>query len=824
MPSAPLPSDLPFLRGGGQMAALIAEYDWSTTALGPIRDWPGHVRTATAMMLRSEVPVVMLWYAPGVMVYNDAYAVFAGARHPQLLGSNVREGWVEVADFNDNVMRVGLAGGTLRYQDQELVLYREGRADRAWMNLDYSPLLDETGEPVGVMALVVETTAKVQAEQALRDERERLAQLFEQAPTVMAMLRGPEHVFELLNPGYQRLVGHRPVVGRRLADALPDAVAQGYLGLLDQVYTSGVPYAATSARYAVQPEPDGPVIERYLDFVYQPIRDGTGAVTGIFVEGVDVTDRTASELALRRSENRLRELNADLERQVADRAHERSLFWQLTPDLLGVLNSSGVFEKVNPAWERLLGWTDTEVCEQPLFCLLHPDDLEDTQAQFDKLVAGSPVVNFVNRYRRRDGAYRWLSWTAVPEQGRYYCTGRDISAAKEAQTALDEAHEALRQSQKMEAVGQLTGGIAHDFNNLLGGIGAALQVLQARLDKGRTDGLGRYIAMGQDAVRRATSLTQRLLAFSRRQTLDPRPVDVNRLVGGMEDLIRRTVGPNVTVEVIGAGGLWPARLDASQLENALLNLCINARDAMQPHGGRLTIETANRWLDDRAAPDRELVPGQYLSLCVTDTGCGMTPETVQRAFDPFFTTKPLGQGTGLGLSMVYGFVRQSGGQVHIYSEVGQGTTMCLYFPRYFGSAEEEVYDGADPAPEQGDGETVLIVEDEATIRMLVTEILEEAGYRVIGAEDGAAGLRVLQTDRRIDLLVTDVGLPGGMNGRQVADAARVTRPELKVLFITGYAENAAVGNGHLERGMAVLTKPFEVVALANKVREMIERP
>ena len=245
------------------------------------------------------------------------------------------------------------------------------------------------------------------------------------------------------------------------------------------------------------------------------------------------------------------------------------------------------------------------------------------------------------------------------------------------------AEEALRQSQKMEAVGQLTGGIAHDFNNLLTGIIGSLDLLQVRLRQGRTTEIDRYVAAAQGASKRAAALTHRLLAFSRRQTLDPKPTDVNRLVIGMEELIRRTVGPQITVEVVTAGGLWSTLIDSSQLENALLNLCINARDAM-PEGGRITIETANKWLDERAAKDRDLPPGQYLSLCVTDNGTGMTPDVIARAFDPFFTTKPIGQGTGLGLSMVYGFVRQSGGQVRIYSEVGHGTTMCLYLPRHYG--------------------------------------------------------------------------------------------------------------------------------------------
>ena len=404
-------------------------------------------------------------------------------------------------------------------------------------------------------------------------------------------------------------------------------------------------------------------------------------------------------------------------------------------------------------------------------------------------------------------------------------TNENLEAAVLARTReLMTTEQALRQAQKMEAVGQLTGGIAHDFNNLLASISASLQVLRVRLGKGQSEGSERYISMSLDAVRRAGALTQRLLAFARRQTLDPKPTDVNLLISGMEDLLRRSAGPNVDVQVVSGQGLWPTRIDPSQLENSLLNLCINARDAMLPDGGHLTIETANRGLDEHAAAELELAPGDYLSLSVTDTGSGMSPDVVKRVFDPFFTTKPLGQGTGLGLSMVYGFVRQSGGQIRIQSELGRGTTMRLYLPRHAGEVEATEKAGAAESVQTGDGQTVLIIEDEMSIRSLMAEVLEEAGYRTLSAQDGQSGLRILQSGRRVDFLITDVGLPGGMNGRQVADAARVARPELKVLFVTGYAENAAVGDGQLEPGMGIITKPFEITTLAKKVREMTAQP
>ena len=340
---------------------------------------------------------------------------------------------------------------------------------------------------------------------------------------------------------------------------------------------------------------------------------------------------------------------------------------------------------------------------------------------------------------------------------------------------LKRAEQALIQAQKMEAIGQLTGGIAHDFNNLLAGIGGSLELLERRLAEGRIGDVERYIASAQNAARRAAALTQRLLAFSRRQTLDPKPIDVNRLIGGMEDLIRRSVGPSIAVEVIGAGGLWTTKVDPYQLESALLNLCINGHDAM-PEGGRITIETANKWLDEKAARERELSPGQ-VSLCVTDTGTGMTPDVIAHAFDPFFTTKPIGQGTGLGLSMIHGFVRQSGGQVRIYSELSKGTTMCLYLPRFLGQAEEIDKSDMSSIPNAAEGEVVLIIDDEPTIRMLMAEVLEEAGYIVIEAGDGAGGLKILQSD---------------------------------------------IAHGHLDPGMDMIAKPFVMAAFANKVAEMIE--
>jgi len=849
------------------MAGRIAAFDWSRTPLGPIHTWPAALTVPIGSMLRAPVPMTIVWGDGAVLLYNDGYARFSGSRHPGMLGQDIRKVWPEIAEFNEFVNRTVLAGETLSYQDRPFVLDRNGTAEPLWVDLHFSPLVDATGRPAGVLALVLDTSASVLARRNLVSERERFATLFDQSPSFMAMLEGPEHRITLANPNYLRLVGHRPVLGRRVAEALPDALEQGYVELLDSVFATGESFSTYGSLYEMQAEPGGPVQERYVDVVFQPIRDAEGAVSGIFVEGVDVTERMVAELrreGLAVFTNALRSLES-----IEDISHAAAI-------LLGQTLKVGRagYGTVDAARETLTiarDWTLPGVPSQAGTVQLRDygsfvDDLKrDEFVQVDDMRLDPRTA----RAARALAARGSMSFMLVPvtERGELVAVlfvshtearpwlpedvafmrevgGRTRNAVERArsQQALREANEQLeariqertrelmeveaklRQSQKMEAIGQLTGGIAHDFNNLLGSMSASLQVLEKRVAANRLDGLERYTGMAQDSLRRAASLTQRLLAFSRRQTLDPRPCDVNRLVAGIEDMVRRTVGPSVAVDVVGAGGLWPTRVDASQLENALLNLCINARDAMVPDGGRLTLETSNKWFDERTAAEGEVAPGQYVAVSVTDTGAGMSPEVAERAFDPFFTTKPMGQGTGLGLSMVYGFVRQSGGHVRIYSEPGQGTTVCLYLPRFLGDAAPEETPPAAFGDARGDGEVVLFIEDESTIRQLVAEQLEDAGYTVISVADGPAGLQVLQGPQRIDLLLTDVGLPGGLNGRQVADAARVTRAGLRVLFITGYAENAFVGNGLLAHGMEVITKPFDVGALVDKVRLMLDRP
>jgi len=532
-------------------------------------------------------------------------------------------------------------------------------------------------------------------------------------------------------------------------------------------------------------------------FSYSPLRNERKQVVGMFCACLETTEQVLAE---RKS------------------TAERERLFEMTRDLFGIATYDGYLKIINPAWSRLLGRPDQELLAKPFSEIIHPDDLGATGDVIEALRRGEPAHQFHVRLLKADGEAVSLAWSAVsggPDEPEiFYTVGRDI-------TLEMRREEMLRQSQKMEAVGQLTGGLAHDFNNLLAGISGSLELINMRLAQGRTADVEKYTTAARGAVNRAAALTHRLLAFARRQTLTPKPTDIKQLVSGMEELISRTIGPQIQLETVNAVGLWPSLIDPSQLENAVLNLCINARDAM-PEGGKITIETANRWFDHTTAKDRGVEPGQYISLCVSDTGTGMSPDIQAKAFDPFFTTKPLGVGTGLGLSMIYGFALQSGGAVRIYSELDQGTMVCVYLPRHLGEADAQAERDQQLDIPRGDGETVLIVDDEPTVRMLVAEILADLGYSAIEAEDGASGLKVLQSEARVDLLVSDVGLPGGMNGRQMADAARVTRPDLKVLFITGYAENAVLSHGHLEPGMHVMTKPFAVDALGRRIRDLIE--
>ncbi|MBA1157435.1 PAS domain S-box protein [Microvirga mediterraneensis] len=520
--------------------------------------------------------------------------------------------------------------------------------------------------------------------------------------------------------------------------------------------------------------------------------------------------------AAKESEARLRELNEKLENRVEERTRERDRLWSLSSDLFSVCDSGGYLNAVNPAWTELLGYREDEIVGTRIDAWIHAEDRALGNSLLETLQQGRAITDIDLRVPAKDGSYRWINWTFARSEDVFYSVGRDVTQRKQLE-------DQLRQSQKMEAVGQLTGGIAHDFNNLLTGIVGSLDLLQSRMAQGRFDRLDRYINSATASANRAAALTHRLLAFARRQPLDPKPVEANRLIVSMEELLRRTLSESIRLKIAAVDDLPLTLCDPNQLESAILNLAINARDAM-PSGGVLTIETSISNLDRvYAASQKDVFPARYVTISVSDTGTGMPADVLAQAFDPFFTTKPLGEGTGLGLSMVYGFAKQSEGHVRIYSEVGRGTTVKIYLPCHSGELESEASVPALSEIHRAEaGETVLVVEDEPVVRSLILEVLADLGYKALEAFDGPSGLKILESKQRIDLLVSDVGLPG-LNGRQLADHARLVRPHLKVLFITGYAEQAAIASGFLAPGMEMITKPFAIEDLAARIREIIAK-
>jgi PAS domain S-box-containing protein len=546
-----------------------------------------------------------------------------------------------------------------------------------------------------------------------------------------------------------------------------------------------------------------------------PIRDAQGKIVRWVGTNTDIDDE-------RHASRALAELNATLEQRVAQEAAERDRLWQTSQDLIVVIDASGDYQSANPAWTSILGWEIEEVIGKNHLDFVHSDDRSTADRALDK-AWDAPVAAHENRLRHKDGSYRWFNWVATAENRLVYAAGRHITAEKEAGAQLQVAQEALRQSQKMEAVGQLTGGIAHDFNNMLAVVMGSLDLLTRRLS-GNDARAQRHIKAAAEAAQRASLLTQRLLAFSRQQPLEPETIDANKLVAGMSDLLRHSIGADIRLETVLSGGLWRTHADPNQLENVILNLAVNARDAM-PQGGKLTIETANTHLDERyVASHPGVASGQYVLIAMSDTGTGMPAGVIEKAFDPFFTTKPVGKGTGLGLSQVYGFVKQSGGHVKIYSEVGQGTTIKIYLPRLIGALQINAQESANaPLPLGDPREVILVVEDEPAVRRFTVEALTELGYQVLEAEGSSAALQLLDAHPEVVLLFTDVVMPD-VNGAKLAAEARRRRPTLKVLFTTGYTRNAVVHNGVLDTGVEMIGKPFTLDALALKLRLVLETP
>jgi PAS domain S-box-containing protein len=826
--------------GDSDAAARIRAFDWSATPLGPLDQWPARLRTLVDVVLHNPVASALIWGDAGTLVYNDGYAAICSHRHPRALGGTVRETWPEAWDFNDAMLARCRAGEQQVNRAAHFVLERDGAMRDSWFDLYYAPVPGDDGRIDGVIATVIETTEQVQAEQ-VRDAHEQelrrlngmldaqrarleaanhrlagdmafLNSLFQQSPSFMAVLLGPEHVYELSNAAYDRLIQHRELRGKTVAEALPEMAGQGFLALLDRVYRNGEPYHGRNVEVMIE-RGDGLGRERrILDFVYQPLKDAEGKTYAIFVEGVDVTAHAAAEERLR----------------VAQEAGEIGTF-EWCPGR-GELQVSSVYR-------RLWGFdATTRVTDELLLTMVDPAYRARSGAQ--RLGHWANPLEYAEYpiTRADTGERRWIArkgqavGSGADGMPRYMGVAYDITDRKLAEERLRElneslertvnnevaervkAEEALRQAQKMEAVGQLASGVAHDFNNVLQVISSNLQLME--LDTGVTPLLRSRLAHAISAVGRGSKLSAQLLAFARRQPLQPVVTHLGQLLRNIEPLLQRALGDTVVLEVDVAPALWNTAVDPNQIENAILNMAINARDAMHA-GGRLAISVRNG-----PAPRFDQGAGHgvdHVVLSVADTGCGMPPEVLAKVFDPFYTTKEPGKGTGLGMSMVYGFVKQSGGEIRIDSTPGEGTTITIELPR----SHEQPDSPADvePVAAQGGDETILVVEDDADVRAAALDLLGGLGYRVLKAANGEQALAILQSGIAIDLLFTDVSMPGRIDSAELVTQAGLLAPDAAVLLTSGQALDHSLLEARMPAGITLLPKPYGLAQLARAVRQ-----
>ena len=937
-----------WFSGPGEMAALIRSHPWSKTSLGAVENWPKGLTAIVGALVSGGFPAIALWGPELIQIYNDGYRELMGDRHPAGLGQPTLRCWPEVAHINAPIYDRVLAGEALSFQDALYPIRRNGRIEDAYFTLAYSPLRDDAGAVAGVLVTVVETTPRVRVETRLRDSEQRLSQMFEQAPTFMALLREPNHTFERVNPGYTKLVGGRDVVGLTVAEALPEAAEQGYLDLLNEVYRSGRPFAANGAKIGIQAVPGGPVHDHYIDFVYQPIRSAEGEVTGIFVEGADVTDRTLAEAALRESEARFR--------VMADSV----------PQMIWITDPEGRVEFFNRQWTSYTG-----VPYQPIAAaqvaedLIHPDDVRATLAAFDRARRTGGIFAVENRIRSAAGEYRWFLARAEPyrdpqsgEVTRWFGTSvdihdrvaaearlRDLNARLEQsveertaerdllanvveatdvmimvsdldynilainkanadeferiygvrphvgnnmldlladqpehreqvrvgwgrglageeftfvedygdpdcvrpyyevkfrtlrnehgervggyqfvtdvsqrlreQAKLAEAQETVRQAQKMEAVGQLTGGVAHDFNNLLTIIRSSVDLLR-RPDL-KEERRRRYIDAVSDTVDRAAKLTGQLLAFARRQALMPEVFEVGARLRAIADLLDNVTGARIRVRSELVGRPCHVRADVSQFETALVNMAVNARDAMDGEGTvTLRLDAGSPMPPIRGHSGAR---GPFVTISMADTGPGIRAEDLTRIFEPFFTTKEVGKGTGLGLSQVFGFTKQSGGDVAVESTVGRGATFTLYLPEVEAPTVEvdvEMCQDRVPVPDGG-GRRVLVVEDNVDVGRFSTQILQDLGYLTTWVANAEEALDAIGFDAAdFDIVFSDVVMPG-MGGVELAKALRVRHPELPVLLTSGYSHILAQEGSN---GFELLHKPYSAEQLSRMLQDV----
>jgi PAS domain S-box-containing protein len=824
--------------GGGATGELVRLFDWSTTSLGPISGWPQNLRIKVNSIVNSPIPQVLMWGADHVMIYNDGYVEIAGNYHPQALGATVPGIWPEIWDWNSKILAAGFRGEVQSFRDQKMVLNRNGVPEQVVFDLFYTPIYSEDGTVDGVLCTVLENTEKVRVVEQLAESREELRRLTDALPILIGFL-DRQHIYRFANQGYMEWFGLDPnvVVGKHVVDVIGEAYYNARLPLIEKAM-SGERVITDN----LVTRPDG--TRRSAEVRYVPRQTSTGEIDGIYVIIIDIEDRKQSEIELRRSNGRFR--------AAVDAVH--GVLWTNSAD--------GQMLGEQPAWGMLTGQSFDEYQGYGWADAVHPDDREGSVESWKAAVAAKTTYIYEHRVRRSDKAYRTFAIRGVPildatgEIDEWVGVHTDITEQRRAEASLQEhassleqqvrhrvraeeqlrqlneslearveaeiaerhqAERALQQAQKMEAIGQLTGGVAHDFNNLLQVVSGNLQLLSK--DILGNEQAERRLANALAGVNRGAKLASQLLAFGRRQALEPRVINIGRFISGMDDLLRRSLGEAVEVEIITSGGLWNTFADPTQVENALLNLAINARDAMSG-SGKLTIEMGNAALDQEYARNhQEVIAGQYVMLAVTDTGSGIGPEILEKVFEPFFSTKPEGKGTGLGLSMVYGFVKQSGGHVKIYSEVDQGTTVRIYLPRSVADEDREVvvYNG----PVFGGTETVLVVEDDEDVRSIVVETLSDLGYRVLTAKDAQAGLNVIESGMMIDVIFTDVVMPGPLKSSEMARRAKERLPGVAVLFTSGYTENSIVHGGRLDPGVELLSKPYTREALARRLRHII---
>ena len=800
------------------MGALIRAHDWSNSSLGHPENWPQPLRTAIRLLLNTGHPMYVWWGPDLLCFYNDAYRRSIGPeRHPGSLGRPAREVWAEIWDIIGPQIDHVMMGRGATWQENALVpITRNGRLEEVYWTYSYGPIDDEAAPNGigGILVVCTETTEQVVSRRRATEDIERLAQLFQQAPGFVALLRGADHVFELANPAYIKLAGRSDLIGRPVRSVFPDIEGQGFFELLDNVFASGEAYSTFGAAITLQPSPDVPTRKHLIDFVYQPIKDQNGVVTGIFVQGSDVTERAAAETASRESEARLREIAATNRSE----AQFRLLVRGVTDYAIYMLDPDGLVSSWNLGAQRIKGYAPEEIIGQHFSKFYTEEDR----------VSGVPKRGLETA--RREGRFETEGWRVRKDGTRFRAHAiidaipgedgevigfakitRDITEREEARRALERAREELFQSQKLEAIGQLTGGIAHDFNNLLMAVLGSLELARKRLPDDPQ--INRLITNAIQGAQRGATLTQRMLTFARRQELKREPIDLAALVLGMEPLLDQSLGPLFTLRIEMAPHLPDVETDRAQFESALMNVVINARDAM-PRGGTITV-TAARERVDQSVPD--LASGDYVRLTVADQGDGMNQETLTRATEPFFTTKGVGKGTGLGLAMVQGLTAQSGGTLRLKSNVGVGTEVELWLPVAARHSAAATVDAVAATGAPSGPLTILAVEDDPLILLNLVAMLEDLGHKVIKASSGQDALRQLAGAEPVDMLITDHSMPG-MTGAELARRVAAERGALPIVLASGYAELPSGEGAEFVR----LAKPFGQKQLADAIERVLK--